>query len=380
GRARPLRPAAQGGRRLRGPGVRGLPPRSRGRGTVGARTLRSRAPAPPALPARPRAQLRVGEPAAGGHRARQCLLGTSQDRGRAERCRPGRDLGHREPRYLCRLSADSGSRGRAAPHRGHRAHDRHRRHRRARGGLLRRDHARAGPARMTLSVVIPALDEAPNLARLLPDVIHACPGAEVIVVDGGSRDGTAAVVTGLAGVRLLEGARGRARQMNAGARESGGDVLLFLHADTRLPDGAAGAIARAVAAPGVVGGRFDVRFDSRRRVLRIVAWFMNARSRATSICTGDQAIFVRRADFNAVGGYPDIPLMEDIELCRRLKGRGRLAALRDRVTTSARKWEREGPLRTIGLMLALRLLHFCGVAPARLHRWYYGAPKESHHP
>jgi len=233
---------------------------------------------------------------------------------------------------------------------------------------------------MTLSVVVPALDEAANLARLLPDLARTCPGAEVIVVDGGSRDGTAAAVAGLPGVRLLASARGRARQMNAGAREAGGDVLLFLHADTRLPEGAAAAIAAALAAPAVVGGRFDVRFDSPRRILRVVAWFMNARSRTTSICTGDQAIFVRRADFEAVGGYPDIPLMEDIELSRRLKARGRLAALRARVTTSARKWEREGPLRTIGLMWALRLLHFCGVAPARLHRWYYGAPREDDDP
>jgi rSAM/selenodomain-associated transferase 2 len=233
---------------------------------------------------------------------------------------------------------------------------------------------------MRISVVIPVLDEAANLARLLPELRRACPGAEIIVVDGGSRDGTADVARGQAGVQLLEGARGRARQMNAGARQAGGDVLLFLHADTSLPDGAPVAIAAALADPAVVGGRFDVRFDSRRRVLRIVAWFMNARSRATSICTGDQAIFVRRADFEAVGSYPDVPLMEDIELCRRLKARGRLAALRARVTTSARKWEREGPLRTIGLMWALRLLYFCGVAPARLYRWYYGAPKESHHP
>ncbi len=233
---------------------------------------------------------------------------------------------------------------------------------------------------MRLSIVVPAFDEAPNLRRLLPDLARVCPGAEVIVVDGGSRDGTGDVVTGRPGVRLLVAPRGRARQMNAGARQAGGDVLLFLHADTWLPDGAPVAIAAALADPGAVGGRFDVRFDTGRRVLGLVARLMNARSRATGICTGDQAIFVRRADFEAVGGYPDIPLMEDIELCRRLKRRGRLAALRARVTTSARKWEREGPLRTIGLMWVLRLLHFCGVAPARLHRWYYGAPKESHHP
>ena len=224
---------------------------------------------------------------------------------------------------------------------------------------------------MRLTIVVPALDEADNLARLLPDLAGACPGAEIVVVDGGSRDGTAEVVARQPGVRLLASARGRARQMNHGAGAAGGDALLFLHADTRLPGGAAAAIERALAEPGVVGGRFDVRFDSPRWVLRMVAWFMNVRSRLSGICTGDQAIFVRRADFEAAGGYPDIPLMEDIELSRRLKRRGRLRALRLCVTTSARKWEREGPLRTIGLMWALRFLHFCGVAPARLHRWYY---------
>lgn len=224
---------------------------------------------------------------------------------------------------------------------------------------------------MRLAIVIPALDEAANLARLLPDLARACPGAEIIVVDGGSGDGTPAVAAGQPGARLLASERGRARQMNHGARAAGGDTLLFLHADTRLPDGALGAVEHALAEPGVVGGRFDVQFDSPRPVLRMVAWFMNARSRASGICTGDQAIFVRRADFEAVGGYPEIPLMEDIELSRRLKRQGRVRALRLRVTTSARKWEREGPLRTIGLMWALRFLHFCGVAPARLHRWYY---------
>lgn len=224
---------------------------------------------------------------------------------------------------------------------------------------------------MRLAIVIPALNEAANLSRLLPDLARGCPGADIVVVDGGSGDDTAAVVARLPGPRLLESARGRAVQMNHGARAAGGDTLLFLHADSRLPDGAARAIEQALAEPGVVGGRFDVRFDNERPLFRVIAWFMNTRSRASGICTGDQAIFVRRADFEAVGGYPDIPLMEDIELSRRLKRRGRLRALRLRVTTSARKWEREGPLRTMGLMWALRFLHFCGVAPARLHRWYY---------
>jgi rSAM/selenodomain-associated transferase 2 len=224
---------------------------------------------------------------------------------------------------------------------------------------------------MKLAIVVPALDEAANLARLLPDLARDCPGAAIVVVDGGSRDDTAAVVARQPGARLLASARGRALQMNLGARAADADTLLFLHADTRLPEGAAGAIEAALAEPGVVGGRFDVRFDNEGALFRTIAWFMNARSRASGICTGDQAIFVRRADFEAAGGYPEIPLMEDIELSRRLKRRGRLRALRLRVTTSARKWEREGPLRTIGLMWALRFLHFCGVAPARLHRWYY---------
>jgi rSAM/selenodomain-associated transferase 2 len=227
-----------------------------------------------------------------------------------------------------------------------------------------------------LSIVIPALDEAPNLARLLPELGRQCPGAEIVVVDGGSRDGSRAVVAGWPGVRWLASERGRARQMNAGARAATGDALLFLHADTRLPEGAAAAIAAALATPGVVGGRFDVRFDRERGLYRTIARLMNARSRLTGICTGDQGIFVRRDAFEAVGGYPAIPLMEDIELSRRLRRRGRLAALPLRVTTSARKWEREGALRTIGLMWMLRLLHASGVAPARLHRWYYGAPKE----
>ena len=190
-------------------------------------------------------------------------------------------------------------------------------------------------------------------------------------MDGGSTDATAAVAARFPQVSLVSSPRGRARQMNAGARCARGDVLLFLHADTLLPDGALAAVEAATRDPGVVAGRFDVRFDNPRRVFRMIAWFMNRRSRWSGISTGDQAIFVRRESFDAVGGYPDIPLMEDVELCRRLKRRGHMAALRLRVTTSARKWEQEGAVRTILLMWALRLLYRVGVSPARLHRWYY---------
>ena len=194
----------------------------------------------------------------------------------------------------------------------------------------------------------------------------------MILVDGGSDDATIQVAARFSAVRLLASPRGRARQMNAGARAARGDILLFLHADTRLPEGGLGAVSAALDDARVVGGRFDVRFDSPRPVLRMIAFFMNLRSRASGISTGDQAIFVRREVFETMGGYPDMPLMEDIELSRRLKRRGRLAALPSRVTTSARKWEREGALRTMALMWALRFLYMVGVSPARLHRWYYG--------
>jgi rSAM/selenodomain-associated transferase 2 len=226
-----------------------------------------------------------------------------------------------------------------------------------------------------LSIVVPALNEAANLARLLPDLVVREPRAEVLVVDGGSDDDSRAVVARVPSVRWLSGPRGRARQMNAGARAAQGEVLLFLHADTSLPAGAGAAVLGALGDPAVVGGRFDVRLDSRRPLLRLVAWLMNRRSRLTGISTGDQGIFVRRAAFDALGGYPDIPLMEDVELTRRLKRCGRLAALGLCVTTSARKWEQEGVVRTIALMWTLRLLYALGVSPARLHRRYYRRPR-----
>jgi rSAM/selenodomain-associated transferase 2 len=198
------------------------------------------------------------------------------------------------------------------------------------------------------------------------------PGAEIILVDGGSTDATAAIAARSPQVHFISSPRGRSRQMNAGARAARGDVLLFLHADTILPDGALAAVDVATSDPGVVAGRFDVRFDNPGRVFRMIAWFMNERSRLSGIATGDQAIFVCREPFNAMGGYPDIPLMEDVELCRRLKDSGqKMVALPLTVTTSARKWEREGALRTILLMWALRFLYMVGVPPARLHRWYY---------
>ncbi len=222
-----------------------------------------------------------------------------------------------------------------------------------------------------LSVIVPVLNEAENIPRLLSALQEACPQAEAIVVDGGSQDGTREAVRRFSGVRLILSRQGRAHQMNAGAAEARGRILLFLHADTWLPLGAAEAVQEACRNPLVVGGRFDVRFDSPRPAFRVIAAFMNIRSRVSGIFTGDQAIFVRREAFEALGGFPEIPLMEDVEFSRRLKRAGQLACLQVEATTSARKWEREGVGRTALLMWSLRLLHALGVSPERLHRWYY---------
>ncbi len=227
---------------------------------------------------------------------------------------------------------------------------------------------------MKLSIVIPVLDEASRLEALLAELARDCAGVEVVVADGGSRDGSVEIAGQARGVGLVSSDRGRARQMNAGAAAATGEILLFLHADTRLPPGAVEAVRRALVDPSVVYGRFDVRFDRPGPAFRLIAWLMNLRSRLTGICTGDQAVFVRRAAFERLAGYPDIALMEDVELTRRLKRIGGFAPLGLRVTTSARRWEQHGVARTVVLMWTLRVLHFCGVGPDRLHRWYYGVP------
>jgi rSAM/selenodomain-associated transferase 2 len=196
----------------------------------------------------------------------------------------------------------------------------------------------------------------------------------VVVVDGGSTDQTLQIAREHADLALLA-PRGRASQMNAGAAAGPARVLLFLHADTRLPEQADALVQRALR-HGHGWGRFDVRLDSTRPMLRLVARLMNLRSRLTGIATGDQALFVRYEVFRAVGGFPDLPLMEDISLCRRLKRHGPPACLRERVVTSARRWERHGVWRTIWLMWRLRAAYVLGADPARLAEQYGYTPRQ----
>ena len=223
---------------------------------------------------------------------------------------------------------------------------------------------------MTITVVIPTLNEEETIEQTLSRLHHPA-FSEILVVDGGSHDHTLArVATAAPHARILSGTKGRARQMNSGAAASKEDVLLFLHADTLLPLTAADDVLTTLQDPRTIGGRFDVRFDRDSGWYWLICRMMNWRSRLTGIVTGDQALFVRRPVFEAVGGFPDIPVMEDIALSKQLKRVGRIAALKSCVLTSSRRWTRHGTIRTIVLMWGLRFLFFVGVAPARLKPWY----------
>jgi rSAM/selenodomain-associated transferase 2 len=228
---------------------------------------------------------------------------------------------------------------------------------------------------MNLSIIMPVLDEAAEIEAALRALAQfRARGADVIVVDGGSSDNTAALARPFA-TQVLTAPRGRAEQMNAGTAVAKGDVLLFLHVDTRLPADADRLILDGLARAHCAWGRFNIRFDDGR--LWLVALTMNWRSRLTGICTGDQALFVTRAAFSSVGGFPAIALMEDVALTGRLKRVSRPLCLHARVTTSGRRWRRHGILRTILLMWRLRLAYFFGTNPARLARQYGYAPVEN---
>lgn len=229
------------------------------------------------------------------------------------------------------------------------------------------DGVRTGPK---ISVIIPALNEERGIETTLRDLEPARDsGHEIIVVDGGSTDETAALASSLADL-VIQASRGRATQMNEGARMASGDVFWFIHADTRVPPEAVAAVTDAIDT-GHCWGRFDVRLSGSRPGLRVVERSMNLRSRLSGICTGDQGLFVTRAAFESVGHFPDIPLMEDIALSKALRELGRPACPKLRLVTSSRRWERKGVWRTVLLMWRLRLAYALGVDPERLARRYY---------
>ncbi|MGB6926335.1 TIGR04283 family arsenosugar biosynthesis glycosyltransferase [Psychrobacter sp.] len=232
---------------------------------------------------------------------------------------------------------------------------------------------------MNLSIIIPLLNEAGNLPELIAHIVRLDPAPQqVILVDGGSVDGSVAIAkemlksieTAQSAInwRIIESTVGRAQQMNAGAMLATGDVLLFLHADTELPADAIDNVQQAVAQYD--WGRFDVGLDSREPLLKIVGSMINQRSRLMGIATGDQAIFIKKSVFEQIGGYPDQPLMEDIELCKRLKKIARPACLKSKVITSARRWQQHGTWRTIFLMWHLRFDYWRGVSPDVLKQRY----------
>ncbi|HXZ47251.1 MAG TPA: TIGR04283 family arsenosugar biosynthesis glycosyltransferase [Pseudolabrys sp.] len=226
-----------------------------------------------------------------------------------------------------------------------------------------------------LSIIVPVLDEAAGIAAALAALSpFRARGVELIVVDGGSGDKTVALAESLAD-HVLSAPRGRAAQMNCGATAARGNILLFLHADTRLPDHADTLIRDGLAQSDRVWGRFDVRFNA-GGLFFLIAALMNLRSRLTGIATGDQAIFVARAAFESAGGFPPIALMEDIALSTRLKRMSPPLCLRARITTSARRWRTHGVLNTVFLMWRLRLAYFLGADPAHLAQRYGYAPAE----
>lgn len=223
---------------------------------------------------------------------------------------------------------------------------------------------------LSISIIIPALNEAESLASLLPHPV-SIEGVEVIVADGGSIDRTVDTAKDL-GAKILHSVPGRAVQMNAGAQAAQGDILLFLHADTSLPPGFAEQVQHALSQPGVAAGAFRLAIKGRGFGLRLIEWLANLRSRVLKMPYGDQGIFVRAGLFAEVGGFPALPIMEDFELVRRLKRKGSIRILRLTATTSPRRWENLGLLRTTAINQAIIIGYLLGLDPQKLAAWYRG--------
>ncbi|HEX9132658.1 MAG TPA: TIGR04283 family arsenosugar biosynthesis glycosyltransferase [Ktedonobacteraceae bacterium] len=223
---------------------------------------------------------------------------------------------------------------------------------------------------MRFSIIMPVVNEEVVLEQQRSHLVSLCShhDCELLIVDGGSTDRTLEIAQRFGTVIISQ--RGRATQMNAGVAAATGEVLLFLHADTLLPGDAFCAIEQALTARDVVGGAFQICFNCNQWPYRLVAWTANLRSRLCKIFTGDQAYFVRSTSFNTIGGFPDQPLMEDLELITRLRNTGKVVLLPQYVTTSARRHEKMGLARSVLLMWYLRTLYRFGTSPARLQRMY----------
>ena len=221
---------------------------------------------------------------------------------------------------------------------------------------------------MTVSIIIPTLNEEKTILSCLSALQPLRNECEIIMVDGGSIDHTRQLAAPLVD-KVITSTKGRARQMNVGASQATGDVLVFLHADTCLPDHALQLIEQAIGRAGL-WGRFDIALSGQPFLLKVIARMMNWRSRLTGIATGDQVIFVTRQAFEQAGGYPDISLMEDIALCKALKKIGPPINLKAKVISSGRRWERNGVCRTILLMWSLRLRYYFGADPQALAALY----------
>ena len=228
---------------------------------------------------------------------------------------------------------------------------------------------------LKISIIIPVLNEANTIAPVISTARNA-ENVEIIVADGGSSDGTVEIAQSL-GVRVISTAPGRSTQMNAGAIAATGDILLFLHADTHLPRGYDSAARQALAKPSSVGGAFELKIDARRLCLRLVEIGVNWRSNFLQMPYGDQAIFLLSATFDKIGGFPDLPLMEDFELVRRLKKQGRIEIVPQPVLTSARRWQQVGVLKTTVINQIIIIAYFLGVSPDRLAFWYKKQKKNS---
>ncbi len=230
-------------------------------------------------------------------------------------------------------------------------------------------------ANLKISIIIPVLNEAPTIAKVISTARNA-ENVEIIVADGGSQDGTAEIAKYEAD-RTIFTSPGRATQMNAGAAASTGDILLFLHGDTHLPQGYDASVRQALTNPSIVAGAFELKIDAPLLSLRLVETGVKCRSHWLQMPYGDQAIFLKTDTFNHIGGFPNLPLMEDFEFVRRLKKQGRIKIVPLAVLTCARRWQQLGVIKTTAINQIVIIGYFLGLSPDRLAFWYRGQKKNS---